>query len=41
MLELPAADVQQLIVLLPADDVTATAADQLREHPHRTALRAV
>jgi transcriptional regulator with XRE-family HTH domain len=41
VLELPAADAQQLIVLLPADDATAAAADQLREHPHRTALRAV
>ncbi|MDP9794440.1 transcriptional regulator with XRE-family HTH domain [Catenuloplanes nepalensis] len=41
VLELPASDAQQLILLLPADDATATALDHLRERPHRTALRAV
>ncbi|MFC7546608.1 helix-turn-helix domain-containing protein [Plantactinospora sp. GCM10030261] len=41
MLELPAPDAQQLIILLPADDATATAVDHLGRHSHRATLRAV
>jgi transcriptional regulator with XRE-family HTH domain len=41
VLELPASDAQQLVLLLPADDATAAALDHLRERPPRTALRAV
>ncbi|MET8154322.1 helix-turn-helix domain-containing protein [Actinoplanes sp. NPDC049668] len=41
VLELPASDAQQLIVLLPADEATAEAVDRLRQHPHRNVLRAV
>ena len=33
VLELPAADAQQLVVLLPADDTTADALTRLREYP--------
>jgi transcriptional regulator with XRE-family HTH domain len=40
-LELATADAQQLIVLLPADEATAAAADHLRSRPHRSTLRAV
>ncbi|MBW9208959.1 helix-turn-helix transcriptional regulator [Mumia sp. zg.B21] len=41
LLELPASDAQQLILLLPADDATATVLNHLREHSDRTALRAL
>lgn len=40
-LELPPADAQQLIVLLPADDATTAAVDHLRHRSHRATLRAV
>jgi hypothetical protein len=40
-LELPTSDAQQLIVLLPADEATAAAVDDLRRRPHRGTLRAV
>ncbi len=39
-LELPAPDAHQLVIWLPADEMTAAAVDQLR-HPRRTTLRAV
>ena len=41
VLELPTSDAQQLILLLPADEATATAVTLLDKLPHRTALRAV
>ncbi|MEV4346717.1 helix-turn-helix transcriptional regulator [Actinoplanes sp. NPDC049596] len=40
-LELPLTDAQQLALLLPADDPTATAADHLLHHPPHRTLRAV
>jgi transcriptional regulator with XRE-family HTH domain len=40
-LELTTSDAQQLIILLPADEATATAVDQLCQRSHRTILRAV
>lgn len=40
-LELPIPDAQQLVMWLPADEMTATAADELRHAPRRTILRAV
>ena len=41
VLELPASDAQQVILLLPADDATTTALNRLLEHSGRTALRAL
>jgi hypothetical protein len=41
ILELPAGDAQQLIVLLPADETTAVAVGRLCQRSHRTTLRAV
>jgi transcriptional regulator with XRE-family HTH domain len=41
VLELPAADAQQLVVLLPADEATAAAASRLYQRSLRPALRAV
>jgi hypothetical protein len=40
-LELATSDAQQLIILLPADEATAAAAERLRGRAHRTTLRAV
>ena len=41
ILELPTADAQQLVILLPADQSTAAAVSHLGQRPHRSTLRAV
>jgi hypothetical protein len=41
ILELSTSDAQQLIILLPADEATATAVDHLCRRSHGTVLRAV
>ena len=41
ILELPTADAQQLVILLPADEATTAAVSHLGQRPHRSTLRAV